>query len=313
MFARKQKMQPVSLDLNDTVSHVTKMLQRILGEDVTLRTEFAPALPRIQADTGMIEQVILNLAVNARDAMGSGGKLTLRTDVRHDLETGKGERKDCVCLHVSDTGSGITPEILPRIFEPFFTTKEVGKGTGLGLATVYGIVQQHHGKIEVQSEPGRGTTFSVSFPISNDDPRRDDDDTQKLALPNGTETILLVEDESPLRGFVSNLLKRCGYRVLEAGSGPEALTLWEQHHDQIALLFTDVIMPENLNGLDLGRQLLADNPKLKVIYTSGYTGNLEGSRNLSLVEGVNFIRKPFKPEALAVFVRKLLDGKITAA
>jgi PAS domain S-box-containing protein len=302
MFARKQQMQPVRLDLNETVAQITKMLQRILGEDITLRTEYAPALPPIFADTGMIEQIVMNLAVNARDAMPDGGNLTLRTSLD--------ERQ--VCLRVTDDGGGIAPENLTRIFEPFFTTKEVGKGTGLGLATVYGLVQQHHGKIDVQSEPGKGTTFTISFPaageaenapagFANDQP----------ALPSGHETILLVEDELPLRNFFGDVLRRCGYTVLEAGSGPAALKLWHIHRAKIALLFTDIIMPENLNGLDLGRRLRADRPDLKVIYTSGYTGNLEDRLNRQLVEGANFIRKPFKPDALAGIIRNNLDGKIS--
>ncbi len=300
MFARKQQIQPVRLDLNETVAQVTKMLQRILGEDITLRTEYAPALPPIFADIGMIEQIVLNLAVNARDAMVGGGKLTIRTSL-------DGRQ---VCLHVTDNGGGIAPENLSRIFEPFFTTKEVGKGTGLGLATVYGIVQQHHGKIDVQSEPGKGTTFSVSFPTTGEVENSHAGSDHKPVLPSGHETILLVEDELPLRNFFSDMLQRCGYTVLEAGSGPAALKIWHINREKIALLFTDIIMPENLNGIDLGRRLRADKPELKIIYTSGYTGNLEDQRNLQLVEGINFIRKPFKPDTLASIIRKNLDGKI---
>ncbi len=299
-FARKQQMQPIQLDLNETVAQITRMLQRILGEDITLRTEYAPALPLIHADIGMIEQIILNLAVNARDAMSGGGKLTLRTS----------SRENTVRLQVTDNGCGISPELLPRIFEPFFTTKEVGKGTGLGLATVYGIVQQHHGKIDVQSEPGKGTTFTVSFPVSGQAKNSEDNNEAGYNLPSGYETILLVEDEYPVRSFVRDLLQRCGYTVLEAGSGPAALKIWQIHRDRIALLLTDIIMPENLNGIDLGRRLVADKPRLKVIYTSGYTGNLEDRHSRELVEGSNFIRKPFKPDTLATLIRNHLDGKI---
>jgi PAS domain S-box-containing protein len=313
MFARKQKMQPVNLDLNETVANITKMLHRILGEDITLRTEYAPALPRIQADAGMLEQIILNLAVNARDAMAGGGSLVLRTELKEFSGQSRDSGATQVFLHVADTGCGIAPEILPRIFEPFFTTKEVGKGTGLGLATVYGIVQQHRGKITVQSEPGKGTTFSIGFPAGAQAKTSRTAGGLKPALPQGKETILLVEDEQPLRAFVSSLLQRCGYTVLEAGSGPAALKLWERHHDQIALLFTDIIMPDDLNGLELGRRMLAQKPGLKIIHTSGYTDNLEGRKNVSLIEGVNFIRKPYKPEALAWFVRNQLDGKLPAA
>jgi len=300
MFARRQQMRPVRLDLNETVVQVTKMLQRILGEDITLRTEYAPGLPPILADIGMIEQIVLNLAVNARDAMAEGGKLTIRTSLD--------DRQ--VCLQIADNGCGIAPENQSRIFEPFFTTKEMGKGTGLGLATVYGIVQQHHGKIDVHSEPGKGTTFTIAFPATSEAIPSGDEHAAQSVLASGHETILLVEDELPLRNFFSDLLRRCGYTVLAADSGPAALKLWQVHRDRIALLFTDLTMPENLNGIDLGRRLLADRPGLKVIYTSGYTGNLEDQRDLRLVEGANFIRKPFKPAALASIIRSHLDGKI---
>ncbi len=310
MFARKQQMQPVRLDLNETVAQMTKMLQRILGEDISLHSEYAPALPLVNADVGMIEQIILNLAVNARDAMPDGGRLSIRTTVENfqpaaGLKNTAAELR--VCLAVTDTGTGIAPEILSRIFEPFFTTKEVGKGTGLGLATVYGIVQQHRADITVHSELGKGTTFNVHFPIVALASEIKTEFHPKSPLPWGDETILLVEDEFPLRTFVSDLLQRCGYTVLEAESGPTALKIWNKKRDDIRLVFTDVIMPENLNGIELGQRLLADNPALKIIYTSGYTGNLEGRHNM-LTEGVNFIRKPFKPEAIAAIIRKNLDG-----
>ena len=309
LFARKQQMQLIHLDLNETVAQVTKMLQRILGEDITLRTEYAPALPLIQADIGMIEQILLNLAVNARDAMDEGGKLTIRTSTEKRLGKTPGTEEIFAGLQVADNGTGIAPEILPRIFEPFFTTKEVGKGTGLGLATVYGIVQQHHGTINVQSELGKGTTFTLFFPASHATEASPTTNKPNSALPWGTETILLVEDELPLRTFVSDLLQRCGYTVLEAESGPAALKIWAENREKIDLLFTDVIMPEDMNGIELGRRLLAEKSGLKVIYTSGYTGNLEG-RRATLVEGANFIRKPFKPDAIAAIIRNKLDGKI---
>ena len=312
MFARKQQMQPVDLDLNETVAQMTKMLQRILGEDITLRSEYSPALPPIHADVGMIEQIILNLAVNARDAMPDGGKLTIRIRTENPRPEGDAPATFIthVCLSITDTGAGIAPEISPHIFEPFFTTKEVGKGTGLGLATVYGIVQQHHGEIIVQSEPGQGTTFKVYFPVATTRSSSTTEITRRAHLVGGSETILIVEDEVALCAFVSELLKRCGYTVLEADSGPAALAVWKQQQDKIQLLLTDIIMPENVNGIELARQLLQEKPSLKVIYTSGYTGSLEG-RHSALVEGVNFIRKPFKPEAITELIRKKLDGKTT--
>ena len=313
MFARKQQMQAVNLDLNETVAQMTKMLQRILGEDIILRSEYSPALPLIHADTGMIEQIILNLAVNARDAMPSGGQLTIHTKLENfkpaSSQTSNPETRH-VCMSITDTGCGIAPEILPRIFEPFFTTKEVGKGTGLGLATVYGIVQQHHGEITVVSELGKGTTFNVYFPAVATTEAAKTETSAKPILPWGDETILLVEDEFPLRTFVSDLLERCGYTVLEAESGPAALKIWKEQRDHIQLLLTDIIMPENMNGIELGRQLQAEKSSLKIIHTSGYVGKVE-DRHTSLKEGVNFIRKPFKPEALAEIIRKNLDDKTT--
>jgi PAS domain S-box-containing protein len=311
MFARKQEIKPVNLDLNATVAQITKMLQRILGEDIALHTEYAPTLPLIHADIGMLEQVVMNLAVNARDAMASGGKLILRTSTEKRRDPKTAAETTQVRLQVIDTGSGIAPEILPRIFEPFFTTKEIGQGTGLGLATVYGIVQQHNGTIDVQSEVGKGSTFTIAFPAVRETKTAAADAPQKTVLPWGTETILLVEDELSLRSFISDLLQRCGYTVLEADSGPAALKIWQEKRKQIDLLFTDVIMPEGMSGIELGHQLRAEQPALKVIYSSGYTGNLEG-RRATLVEGDNFIRKPYKPETLASIIRKNLDEKKTA-
>ncbi|MEI6076107.1 MAG: PAS domain S-box protein [Verrucomicrobiota bacterium] len=313
MFSRKQQLQTVNLDLSESAAKMTKLLQRILGEHITLRSEYAPALPLIKADPGMIEQIIFNLAVNARDAMPGGGRLTINTSValikRDDLSSGGGAEPH-VCLSLTDSGSGIPPEILPRIFEPFFTTKEVGKGTGLGLAIVYGIVQQHRGQISVSSEVGVGTTFRIAIPALPSAEKGLPGSLPQTVLVGGSETILLVEDEVPLQVFVRDLLLRYGYRVLVAGSGPAALDLWREHREHIRLVFTDVIMPEKLSGLDLGRLIQADKPSVVVIYTSGYTGG--GADHEALVEGVNFIRKPFKPEAVVEMIRRKLDEAVAA-
>jgi PAS domain S-box-containing protein len=313
MFSRKQLMQSVNLNLNDVVGQMTKMLQRILGEDIVLQSNYAPNLPPIHADVGMIEQVLLNLVINARDAMPGGGQLTIGTGTEMVDEKQARQNPDAktglhVWLTVTDTGCGISVEILPRMFEPFFTTKEVGKGTGLGLATVYGIVKQHHGWISVASEINKGTTFRIYLP-----PSAKTGASQKLAtsLPQfarGTETILVVEDELPVRSLVNNLLQRCGYTVLQAKSGADALKIWQEHKDKIQLLLTDIVMPDNMTGIELGRQLQNDKPELKIIYTSGYSGEAAG-KGLPLVEGTNFLAKPYRPEKLTLILRKNLDRK----
>jgi PAS domain S-box-containing protein len=317
MFSRKQVMQPVNINLNDVVAQMTKMLQRILGEDIALQSNYAPNLPSIHADPGMIEQVLLNLVVNARDAMPGGGRLAISTGT--EMVDGKQARQNPdaksglhVWVTVTDTGCGIASEILPRIFEPFFTTKEVGKGTGLGLATVYGIIQQHHGWVTVTSEINKSTTFRIYFPALD-----------KAAVPKksapvipqfarGTETILVVEDELPVRLLVKNLLQRCGYTVLQAESGVAALKIWQEHKDKIQLVLTDIIMPDNMTGPELTRQLQADKPDLKIIYTSGYSGE-DAAKGIELLEGVNFLKKPYHPEKLARLLRNILDARQPAA
>jgi CheY-like chemotaxis protein len=267
-----------------------------------LISHYAADLPPIKGDPGMIEQIILNLAVNARDAMPNGGQLTITTS---------GNRLDdnhpAVCLTVSDNGCGIPKDTISHIFEPFFTTKEIGKGTGLGLATVFSIVQQHHGKIEVVSEAGGGTTFHITFPVApgaGADAAR----TSSTPLPGGSETVLVVEDEAPVRMFVSRLLERCGYRILAAESGIDALVTWEKNKQHIDLLLTDIIMPGGLNGYELAGRLLAERPQLKVVYTSGYTGDPTGQR-AGMVDGVNFLQKPYPPLRLAEILRKALNSK----
>jgi hypothetical protein len=304
MFSRKQNLKLVSLDLNHTVAQMTKMLQRILGEDITLTSQYVASLPPIKGDAGMIEQIIMNLAVNARDALPHGGQLTISTRLDHFEDD---EHRPAVCLSVSDNGCGIPPENLPHIFEPFFTTKETGKGTGLGLPTVYSIVQQHHGKIKVISQPELGTTFHLTFPVLVT-PTTGTTPPASTRLPRGTETILVVEDEAPVRLFVSRLLERCGYRIFRAENGLDALVIWEQQKQHIHLLLTDIIMPGGLNGYELAGRLLAEKPDLKVIYTSGYTGDFSGKRS-TLIEGKNFLQKPYPPQRLAEILRQTLNAK----
>ncbi len=252
MFSCKHVLQMVELDLNEVVGNMTKMLQRILGEDITLRTEYAPKLAVISADAGMLEQVLLNLA-GSRDAMPTGGQLLISTSVENlgadspQLPAGEAPG-NYVRLKVSDTGCGIPPEILPHIFEPFFTTKETGKGTGLGLATVYGIVEQHHGWVTVTSQVGQGTTFHIHLPAAKGTPAKPQAAVAAQKLPGGYETILLVEDETAVRHLVGNLLQRCGYKILMAESGVAALKVWQKHRNEIQLLLTDIVMPDGMTG-----------------------------------------------------------------
>ena len=311
LFSRKQVMQASSLDLNAVVGNMTRMLQRILGEDVALRADYSPGLPPIHADTGMIEQILLNLAVNSRDAMPSGGTLTISTSTEILDENQAQQHPEAnpgphVCLSMSDTGCGILPEILPRIFEPFFTTKEVGRGTGLGLATVYGIVNQHHGWTAVTSEAGKGTTFRIFFPVAATAPAGTAPARKAATLPAGKETILLVEDEPALRMMVGRVLEQCGHTVLSAVSGVNALEIWQEHRDDIHLVLTDMVMPGGVSGRELASRLIAEKPGLKVIYTSGFSADLAG-KGMSLNDGVNFLQKPWDLQTLAGTVRACLD------
>lgn len=312
-FSRKQVMRPQRLNLNEVVGNLTKMLQRILGEDIVLQFSWEGDVPTVHADTGMIEQVLMNLAVNARDAMPQGGRLMISTTalkvgaeyIRRHPEARPGE---FVCLSVRDSGCGIPPEVLPHIFEPFFTTKDVGKGTGLGLATVYGIVAQHQGWIEVNSHLGEGTTLRVCLPAAGEPEDTADDVEAAAPVRGGCETILVVEDEAGVRSLLRDVLRRYGYRVLEAVSGAAALEVWRQHGAEVDLLLTDMVMPDGLTGGELARRLTAERPDLKVIYSTGYSEELLG-RNLSVEEGVNFLQKPYNPTKLAQTIRDCLDRK----
>ncbi|HYG23693.1 MAG TPA: PAS domain S-box protein [Verrucomicrobiae bacterium] len=312
MFSRKQMMQISNVNLNNVVAHMTKMLQRIVGEDITLQTTYAPTVGLIRGDVGMLEQILLNLVVNARDAMPHGGQLNIGTGTATLSEAEAGDCPDAapgphVWLSVTDTGCGMGPDIVPRIFEPFFTTKEVGKGTGLGLATVYGIVKQHNGWITVSSEPGKGSAFKIFFPAMPPAAAQQVTAPEPQELPRGTEMLMVVEDDLAVRNLMIHLLERCGYRVLQASSGRAALELWKEHRAAIDLLITDLVMPDGVTGLQLADKVRSDRPDLRVIYVTGYSAEL-AAKGTPLVEGVNFLQKPFSPESLVRAVRKLLDS-----
>ena len=311
-FSRQQVLAPRVLDLNDLVANLHKMLRRLIGEDVDLRTTLATELGAVRADPGQLEQVIVNLAVNARDAMPNGGKLTIET-AKVDVGEGKGdaaavpvvESGPYVMLVVSDTGTGMDAETKARMFEPFFTTKPKGQGTGLGLATVYGIVKQSGGYVWVDSEPGHGTTFKIYLPRVNADvdPQSASPDIRRL---NGSETVLLVEDQDQVRELTKRLLEVRGYRVLVAASGPEALRLAEGHAGHIHLLVTDVVMP-GMSGREVGLLLAPTHRDMRVLYLSGYPDPAVVDQGV-LAPGTPFLQKPFTSEALARKVREVLDG-----
>ncbi len=311
-FSRRQVMQPRELNLNALVANMARMLRRVLGEDITLDLKSSAGLPAVNADAGMLEQVLLNLGVNARDAMPRGGELTIRTSVEELAEETARQTPDAqpgrfVCLSVSDTGSGIAPEHIAHIFEPFFTTKDVGKGTGLGLATVYGIVKQHRGWIAVTSELGRGTTFKIHLPALHVSGEASEARREIERAPGGNETILLVEDEKMVRQIARVLLQRLGYHVIEAESGADALRVWEESGEEIDLLLTDLVMPGGLNGRALAAQLLSIKPGLKVIYTSGYSADVMG-KEFTAGSGDNFLQKPYELPVLASTIRRVLNG-----
>ena len=300
-FSRKQPIHPAAVDLNHIVHEMTGMLRRLVGEDIAIElgTDAHPAPTR--ADATMIEQVILNLALNARDAMPRGGKLFLDTAVVDippesvpDILNARPGRFSC--LIVGDNGAGIPPEILPRIFEPFFTTKEVGKGTGLGLATVFGIVAQHKGWIDVRSKPGHGTTFRIMLPHEATATATATAPTAPVP-PSASRVILLVEDDAGVRTLAKRALTSHGHRVIEADSGAHALPIWKEHRDEIDILFTDVIMPGGLNGIELANHLLTEKPSLKVLFASGYSADVTGG-NFSGREGIDFLGKPYDPADL---------------
>lgn len=308
-FSRKQVAKPLNLNLNQVVADIEKMLRRIITENISLRLELAPELANIHADPGQMEQVIINLSLNARDAMPKGGQLTLKTanlelseafvSRRAEIQPGK-----YVLLAISDTGTGMSPETQAHLFEPFFTTKPVGQGTGLGLATVYGIVKQSRGHITVYSELGRGTTFKIFFPTAAG--------LAAAAMPGttiedslrGRERIVLCEDDEGVRHLATRILTKAGYTVLSAPGGKTALKLVTEHPGKIDLLVTDVIMPE-MNGKEVAQALTQHFPGLKVLYISGYAANIIADHGV-LDEGVHFLEKPFNWDSLLRAVRQAL-------
>jgi PAS domain S-box-containing protein len=311
-FSRRQLFQPKPLDFNEIVANTSKMLQRLIGEHIGLETHFTPGGAPVMADRTMMEQILINLAVNSRDAMPKGGRLIIQTAAiviseADALANPKARPGTFIRLKVTDTGCGIGPKEMERIFEPFFTTKEVGKGTGLGLATVFGIVAQHHGWIEVESKVNAGATFYIYLPRLPESEKSQTEFSRAPEVRGGKETILLVEDEAPVRSLARTLLERKGYHVIEADSGLSALEIWQEQRDAIDLLFTDMVMPEGISGRELAARLLAEKPGIKVIYTSGYTDDMLGE-NSPLRNNPNFLEKPFSSHKLLQRVRDCLDG-----
>lgn len=307
-FGRKQIVRPVLLDLNDVVAELEPMLRRLIGEDIAVDVCPSRAEAAITADRCQVEQILINLAINARDAMPRGGRLSLRlghVELVHDAaRTGRAGFGSYVRLTVTDTGEGIPPEILDRIFEPFFTTKERGRGTGLGLATVYGIVEQSGGFIEVQSTVGVGSRFDVYLPAAEGSAHTLDVREDHRAPANGTETILVVEDEEPLRRMLRRVLEQRGYTVFTAESGRDALKLTLDHDGEIDLVVTDVVMP-TMSGPQFAEHLRIARPHVPVIYVSGYTDD-EISRRGLVRSNTVILAKPFSPDRLANTVRDVL-------
>jgi CheY-like chemotaxis protein len=309
-FSRKQLLELKVVDVNTVVGDMERLLRPLIGENIELVTRLSTETGHTRADASQLEQVIMNLVVNAKDAMPEGGKLTLQSSdvtVRPDLNEPRFIQPGrYAVISVSDTGHGMDKETQSRIFEPFFTTKEVGKGTGLGLATVLGIVEQHQGWIEVASQPGRGTAFRIYFPFRDDEFAFSPMKPAMAEIRGGTETILLVEDEAVVRALAKKVLRSKGYVVLEADRSETALELWRLHRAKIDLLLTDIIMPGTSSGRDLAEQLLLEKPGLKVIYSTGYSDEVLGQDFLA-TRRFNFLPKPYDPLKLARMVRNNLD------
>jgi two-component system, cell cycle sensor histidine kinase and response regulator CckA len=307
-FARRQIVQPKVCDLNELILDAKKMLQRLIGDDMELVVALDGGLPPVEVDEGQFVQVLLNLVVNARDAMPAGGRVVVATGETSsppDTLAGEGLRPGGYAwVSVEDTGAGMTPEVRSKIFEPFFTTKEVGKGTGLGLATCYGIVKQAGGGIEVSSEPGLGSTFRVYLPTVEKTVEKPSQPARPTQAPSGSETVLLVEDHLSVRRIARRMLESAGYAVLEASTGAEALDILDTERGlQAALMITDVIMPQ-MNGRELADRVKSKRPKLKVLFTSGFMDDAQRF----LEPGSHFLAKPFTRESLTKKVRDTLDA-----
>ena len=311
-FSRKQIIEPKVIHLDHLVAEMHKMLTRLIGEDISIQVTTGKSLGSVKVNPGQFQQILMNLAVNARDAMPGGGKIVIET-ANVDLDAGYCASHPYVTpgryvmLSVSDTGKGMSEEVKAHIFEPFFTTKAKGSGTGLGLATTYGAVKQAGGSIEVYSEVGIGTTIKIYLPRVEEQAVKPVIDDRPTDLPGGTETVLLVEDEDIVRNLCVQILERLGYRVLQARNGTEAIAEVRGYGDRIDLLLTDVVMP-GMNGNELATQLVRHHPEMKVLFTSGYTDDAIVHHGV-LDEGVMFIGKPYTPLALAGKVREVLDGE----
>jgi CheY-like chemotaxis protein len=317
LFARRSVMQRRVLDLDLLIEDLLKMLVRLIGESISLRYQSSQESLWVDADPGMIEQAITNLVVNARDAMPAGGQIELSArraavDAAHVAAHPQARSGAFVCLTVSDTGCGMDEATLRRIFEPFFTTKAAGKGTGLGLATVQGVVEQHAGWVEVESAVGHGSTFRVYLPAAEPPPGQNAPAAVAQPVPGGSETILLVEDEEMVRRSTTTMLQRHGYRVLEARHGEEALDLWQTHSGEVDLLLTDVVMSQGLDGFVLSEHLRRTNPRLRVVLMSGYSTEAL-SRDSESAPGTRFLQKPFAPLELLRTLRTLLDDRAMAS
>ncbi|MGH7206263.1 MAG: response regulator [Nitrospiraceae bacterium] len=309
-FSRQQVLEPKVLDLNAVVQNIMKLVRRLIGEDINLSICPEPTLGRVKADPGQVEQMIMNLAVNARDAMPQGGQLTIEsTNVELDDTSSRKQGSilpgPYVMLTVSDTGCGMDAQTQARIFEPFFTTKEPGRGTGLGLSTVYGIVKQSGGHIDVSSELERGTTFKIFLPRVEDEVELSEPAPARPEVLRGTETILLVEDDEMVRALGLTILQLRGYTILEARNAKEALHLAEEHQGPIHLMLTDTVMP-GLSGPELAERLASIRPETKVLYTSGYTDKVKTHHLMAL--SAAFLQKPYTPETLTRKIREVLNS-----